>query len=138
MENVEAAVKLSEIAQVALSVLDLTAAKEFYRDVLGMRFLFDAGTMAFFQCGTVRLLIGISEKPFGNEGAILYFRVRDIQLVHAALRAKGVPFVQEPHLAARMKSHDLWLAFLKDPDGNTLGLMSEIERTALKEEKQAG
>jgi methylmalonyl-CoA/ethylmalonyl-CoA epimerase len=136
MEIVEPAVQLNEIAQVALSVLDLTAAKEFYRDVLGMRFLFDAGAMAFFQCGTVRLVIGVSEKPFGNEGTILYFRVPDIRQVHAALTAHGVPFVQEPHLVARMKSHDLWLAFLKDPAGNTLGLMSEIERATLKEEKQ--
>jgi methylmalonyl-CoA/ethylmalonyl-CoA epimerase len=39
-----------------------------------------------------------------------------------------VEFVQEPHLVARMKSHDLWLAFLKDPAGNALALMEERAR----------
>jgi methylmalonyl-CoA/ethylmalonyl-CoA epimerase len=82
--------------------------------------------MAFFQCGTVRLMIGISDKPLSGEGAILYFRVTDIREVHSALKNRGVTFVEEPHLVARMKSHDLRMSFLKDPDGNTLALMSEI------------
>jgi hypothetical protein len=33
-----------------------------------------------------------------------------------------------------MKSHDLWLAFIKDPSGNTLGLMSEVARASDKED----
>jgi methylmalonyl-CoA/ethylmalonyl-CoA epimerase len=35
-------------------------------------------------------------------------------------------FVQPPHLVAKMPDHELWMAFLKDPDGNTLALMSEV------------
>ena len=128
-----AAVHLEEIGQIALTAGNLEEAKVFYRDVLGMRHLFDAGTMTFFQCGTVRLLIGAAppeaRKPAaGMEGTILYFRVKDIQAVHAALQEKGAVFVQEPHLVARMKSHDLWLAFLQDPAGNALGLMEEVAR----------
>lgn len=130
MEHDEKAVHLNEIAQVALSVGNLAEAKEFYQRILGMRFLFDAGTMAFFQCGAVRLIIGTSEKQSTPEGTILYFRVPDIQSAYGTLKNQGVEFVQEPHLVARMKSHDLWQAFLKDPAGNTLALMSEIERTA--------
>lgn len=136
------AVHLEEIGQIAVTVANLEEAKAFYRDVLGMRFLFDAGTMAFFQCGTVRLLIGASEpgaggKPAaGMDGTILYFRVTDIQAVHAALRGKGVAFVQGPHLVARMKSHDLWLAFLKDPAGNALGLMEERTRNTGEEKSE--
>jgi methylmalonyl-CoA/ethylmalonyl-CoA epimerase len=104
----------------------LAKARDFYQNTLGMQFLFEAGTMAFFQCGTVRLMIGASDKPFSGEGAILYFRVADIRGVHAALKTRGVTFVVEPHLVAKMKSHDLWMSFLKDPDGNTLALMSEV------------
>jgi methylmalonyl-CoA/ethylmalonyl-CoA epimerase len=127
------AVHLGEIGQIAVTVPNLEEAKAFYGDVLGMKFLFDAGRMAFFQCGTVRLLIGASEpgteKPAaGMDGTILYYRVADIQAVHAALREKNVEFVQEPHLVARMKSHDLWLAFLRDPAGNMLALMEERAR----------
>ena len=120
-------VHLNDIAQIALTVQDLPRALAFYRDVLGMQFLFEAGNMAFFQCGPVRLMIGASDKPAGG-GSIVYFRVPDIQAAAGFLKVQGVALVQEPHLVARMKSHDLWLAFLNDPDGNTLGLMSEVAR----------
>ncbi|MGB7135650.1 MAG: VOC family protein [Acidobacteriaceae bacterium] len=120
---------LDEIGQIALTVSNLEEAKAFYRDVLGIPFLFDAGAMAFFQCGAVRLLIGAAEpgkpSPPGS-GTILYFRVPDLPATAAALREKGVAFVQEPHLVGRMADHDLWLAFIRDPAGNTLGMMSEM------------
>lgn len=128
MDNPQTQVQLNEIGQIALTVGNLAEAKTFYQDVLGMRFLFDAGTMSFFQCGGVRLLIGASEERVGQGGTILYFRVTEIRQAHAALLANGVAFEQEPHLIARMKSHDLWLAFFKDPSGNTLALMSEEAR----------
>ena len=141
MEEKHGTVHLEDIGQIALTVADLEESKTFYRDVLGMKFLFDAGTMAFFQCGSVRLLIGAAEpgleKPAaGMNRTILYFRVRDIESVHGEMREKGVKFVQEPHLVARMKSHDLWLASFEDPSGNALELMSEKTRNA-GEEKSA-
>ena len=128
-----APVQLSEIGQIALTVANLDEARAFYRDTLGMKFLFDAGNMTFFQCGSVRLLIGTGEVPSpatATNGTVLYFRVPDIRIAAAALSDEGVVFVQEPHLVARMKSHDLWLAIFKDPAGNPLALMSEIARTA--------
>jgi len=131
MESATTAVHLDAIGQIALTVANLDQAKAFYRDTLGMQFLFDAGTMAFFQCGSVRLLIGTGEPSAAttaSPGTILYFRVQEIDSVAAALKEKGVRFEQEPHLVARMKSHDLWIAFLKDPAGNTLALMSEVPR----------
>ena len=127
MENTNS-VHLSEIGQIALSVQNVPAARDFYRDVLGMQLQFEGGGMAFFQCGTIRLMLGTSENRASGDGALLYFRVADLLEVHLALKTRGVNFVQEPHLVARMKSHDLWIAFLKDPDGNTLGLMSEVAR----------
>ena len=137
-EDVRQAIHLSDIGQVALTVRDAARAKDFYQNTLGMRLLFEAGAMVFFQCGTVRLMIGASEKAEFNEGTILYFRVSDIHAAHAELRNKGVFIVQEPHLVARMKSHDLWIAFLKDPDGNTLALMSEITRKQADAEMPGG
>jgi methylmalonyl-CoA/ethylmalonyl-CoA epimerase len=131
MDTSETQVQLNEIAQIALTVNSLAEAKAFYQDVLGMHFLFDAGAMSFFQCGRVRLMIGTSDKPVEPGGTILYFKVPEIRQAHASLLTQGVPFVQEPHLVARMKSHDLWLAFFKDPSGNTLALMSEEARKEL-------
>lgn len=126
MSESENSVQLNDIGQIALTVRDLGRAKDFYQNTLGMRFLFDAGTMAFFQCGAIRLMIGLSEEAVPIGGTILYFRVSDIQRVHDVLLEKSVAFVQPPHLVARMPDHELWLAFLKDSEGNTLGLMSEV------------
>jgi methylmalonyl-CoA/ethylmalonyl-CoA epimerase len=126
MSESENSVQLNDIGQIALTVRDLGRAKDFYQNTLGMRFLFDAGTMAFFQCGAVRLMIGLSEEAVPVGGTILYFKVSDIQKVHATLIEEGVVFLQPPHLVARMPDHELWMAFLKDPEGNTLGLMSEV------------
>jgi len=129
MEDGSGGLRLNELAQVALTVIDLEESKVFYRDVLGMQFLFDAGTMAFFQCGTVRVMIGTGERTRPGGGTILYFRVSDIEHAHNVLRSRGVEFTEPPHLVARMKSHDLWLADLKDPSGNLLALMDEKARS---------
>jgi len=126
MGESESNVQLNDIGQIGLTVRDLTRAKDFYQNTLGMRLLFDAGSMAFFQCGSIRLMIGLSEEAVPIGGTILYFRVQDIQKVHGELKEKGVDFVQPPHLVGRMPDHELWMAFLKDPEGNTLALMSEV------------
>jgi methylmalonyl-CoA/ethylmalonyl-CoA epimerase len=128
-------IQLECIGQIALTVRDLAESKRFYQETLGMKFLFDAGSMVFFQCGTVRLMLGLAEKPVGAEsvaasGTILYFRVAEIEAVSAALKKHGVEFVQDAHLVAKMPDHDLWMAFVKDPSGNVLGLMSEVVRPA--------
>jgi len=125
-----AAVHLDDIGQIALTVRDLTESKRFYQETLGLEFLFDAGTMAFFRCGSIRLMIGLAEKPLAPEGTIVYFRVADINAVCTTLKGQGVEFLQEAQPVAKMPDHDLWLAFLKDPSGNTLGLMSEVARDA--------
>ncbi|MGH9606838.1 MAG: VOC family protein [Terracidiphilus sp.] len=124
----ESTIRVDRIGQVAITVSDLASAKSFYQDQLGLKFLFDAGKMSFLQCGEIRFMIGASEEPCPRGGTIIYFAVPDIHAAHANLSEQGVEFVQGPHLVARMASHDLWMAFLKDPDGNVLGLMSEIAR----------
>jgi len=126
----EQAVRVEGLAQVALTVTDLEAARRFYRDVLGMKFLFDAGAMTFLECGGVRVLLGTSGETQPGGGTMVYFRVADLEGAAARLRAQGVELAQAPHLVARMPNHDLWLAFVKDPAGNVLGLMEEKQRVA--------
>jgi methylmalonyl-CoA/ethylmalonyl-CoA epimerase len=126
MSEPENSVQLNDIGQIGLTVRDLGRGKDFYRQTLGMKFLFDAGTMAFFQCGGIRLMIGLAEDTVAIGGTILYFRVKEIERVHRVLTDRGVEFIQPPHLVARMPDHELWMAFLKDTEGNTLGLMSEV------------
>ena len=118
---------LSRIAQIALPARDIARAVRFYRDALGLRFLFEAPPrMAFFDCDGVRLLIGEGEGEGGGpSSSILYFRVTNIQAAQADLSARQVRFVREPHLVAKLPDHELWLAFFEDSEGNTLALMEE-------------
>lgn len=119
-------VNLDEIGQIAVTVTDLVRSRDFYQNILGMRFLFDAGSMVFFQCGKIRFAIGTLPDKTPTGGTILYFRVADIQEAHALLAAKGVEFIQKPHMVARMADYDLWLAAFRDPDGNPIELMCEV------------
>lgn len=123
-------VQFEKIGQIAITVNDLDRARAFYRDTLGMRYLFDAGQMCFFQCGDIRLMIGATDKTAPRGGTILYFKVEDIHAVCGALEQRGVELVQKAHLVAKMPDHDLWMAFLKDLDGNVIGMMSEVRRAS--------
>jgi methylmalonyl-CoA/ethylmalonyl-CoA epimerase len=117
---------LATIGQIALTVTDVARAIEFYRDVLGMKLLFEVPNMGFFDCDGVRLMISGSEKPDEHYGSVIYFKVPDIQQAYATLYERGVPFEGNPHLLARMPDHELWMAFFRDPDRNLLALMSEV------------
>ncbi len=120
-------VRLSDIRQIAITVGDVDAALAFYRDALGLTFLFrPAPTLAFLQAGNVRLML-TTPQGAGAVGAnsILYFSVDDIVATQAALVARGATEERPPQLAARMPDHELWTAFLRDPDGNLVGLMEE-------------
>jgi methylmalonyl-CoA/ethylmalonyl-CoA epimerase len=127
-KEIETAVHFDKIGQIAISVTDLARSKDFYQNTLGMKFLFDAGSMAFFPCGEIRFMIGVQEEPFTPGGTIVYFKVGDIQRTYALLLEQEVVFTHAPHLVARMPDHDLWMAFFNDPDGNLLGMMSEVPR----------
>ena len=118
----------SRIGQIAVVVQDLDRAVAFYRDTLGLRFLFQAPPkLAFFDCGGVRLMLDVPEEAeFKHPASILYYKVDDIQGTWATLRDRGVDFRDEPHLVARMPDHELWMAFFRDTEGNTLALMSEV------------
>lgn len=125
-EAAPATVTLEKIGQVAITVDDLVPAKDFYQNALGMKFLFEAGHLVFLQCGDVRLMLTTPEKPEPRGGTILYYKVADIHATCAAIKSRGVSLLEDPHLIARMPDHDLWMASLKDPAGNILGIMCEL------------
>jgi predicted enzyme related to lactoylglutathione lyase len=119
--------KLSEIRQIAITVSDVSIALPFYRDVLGLEFLFSAGpNLAFLNAGGVRIMLSTPQGA-GTVGhnSILYFKVSDIVAVHAAIVARGAASERAPQLAAKMPDHELWTGFVRDPDGNLVGLMEE-------------
>jgi len=117
---------LGQIGQIALHVSDADRAERFYRDTLGLPLLFRFGKLAFFDCAGVRLMLeGGHESTGKREQFCVYFRVSGIESVASVLRSRQVYFEREPHLVARMPDHELWMAFLHDPDGNLLALMEE-------------
>ena len=121
---------IERIGQIAMTVGELPRAVAFYRDVLGLRFLFEAPpAMAFFECGGTRLMLALPEREGATAGqqfgAVLYYAVDDIQAAAGALAGRGAAFEQPAHLVARLPHADLWMAFLRDPDGHLLAIMSE-------------
>jgi methylmalonyl-CoA/ethylmalonyl-CoA epimerase len=120
------AVRPSRVAQIAIVVRDLERAKTFYRDLLGLEWLFDAPpSLSFFQCGEVRLMLSPPEGPETASLSIVYYQVEDVAAAYRALAEADVPFESEPHVVAKLGSNDLWLAICRDPEGNMVGLMGE-------------
>jgi methylmalonyl-CoA/ethylmalonyl-CoA epimerase len=117
---------VAKIHQISVRVHDVERAIRFYRDALGLPFLFAAPpNLAFFDCAGVRLMLSPPEPGFDHPGSVLYFAVDDIQQMHAALEARGVAFSQAPHKIATLPDREVWLAAFADTEGNPLALMSE-------------
>ncbi len=116
---------ITGIGQIAITIQDLSRAVAFYRDVVGLRLLFEVSGMAFFDIGGIRLMMTKPENADATHSSIIYYRTPDIQAVADGIEAKGVTLEAKPHLVARMPDHELWMAFLRDTEGNLLALMSE-------------
>ncbi len=121
----------ARVVQILLPIEDFEKGVAFYRDILGLPFLFAAPPqMAFFDCGGIRLLVGVMPPgQAAQRGSAIYFQVPDIRAAYSALASKGVAFRAEPHVVNRTPKSELWLAEFADPDGNQLALMSEVEAT---------
>src|SRR5262249_52500503 len=131
MTAVSGDVGVSRIGQIAFTVSDLPRAVAFYRDVLGIRFLFEAPpNLAFFDCGGVRLMLSPPEREGAAAGqrfnSVLYYAVDDILQAARGLEARGVVFEQPPHRVARLPHADLWMGFFRDMERNLLAIMSEV------------
>lgn len=119
---------LGRILQIGVAVRDLDGMTAFYRDRLGLRLLFAAPGMSFFDCDGVRLMLSLPER--GSEqrhGSILYLAVADIHAAHRELVARGVAFAGDPHVVHRAPGLELWIAFFTDPEANLLALASEVK-----------
>lgn len=129
MERQTGSISLARIRQIAIIVQDVERATRFYRDVLGMKLLFEFPGLAFFDADGVRLMLGKADRP-ELEGAtsILYYFVPDIIGAHKVLEEKGVEVIISPRIVAPMPDHDLWISDYKDSEGNYFALMSEVPR----------
>ena len=118
--------ELGSIGQVGMTVGDIDACVDFYRDRLGLRLIARAAPgLAFFDCGGVRLMLsgGSGDAPSGN--SVLYFTAGDIRECCAELEGRGVDLGRGPVLVHSAAGYELWMAFFEDPSGNTLAVMEE-------------
>ena len=122
--------RLNQIGQIFVTAKDLDRAIAFYRDTLGMTFLFQAPpSMAFFDCDGIRLMLGVPDRPeLAHPASIIYYKVDDIERVYETFNTRGVEFLVKPHVVASLPTYDLWLADFKDSEDNILALMSEVPR----------
>jgi predicted enzyme related to lactoylglutathione lyase len=117
---------IGRIHQISMRAHDVERAVRFYRDALGLPFLFAApSSLAFFDCGGVRLMLSTPEPHFDHPGSVLYFGVDDIRRAHETLASRGVVFRSQPHKIATLADREVWLADFEDSEGNVLALMSE-------------
>ena len=124
-------VQIGKLGQIGMAVADLEAMTTFYRDLVGLRFLFAVPGMSFFDLGGVRLMLSLPEKGHeARHSSILYLDVPDIVAAHATLRARGVTFDGVPHVVHRYPGRELWIAFFRDPEENLQALMSDVPAAA--------
>jgi catechol 2,3-dioxygenase-like lactoylglutathione lyase family enzyme/DNA-binding CsgD family transcriptional regulator len=118
---------MGPIAQISRSVSDIEAATAWYRDVLGLPFLFAFNQMAFFDCGGTRLYLHQHHDEITPE-SVIYFKVADIHAAHDALTARGVTFTNAPHMIGRQPDGtEEWMAFFNDPDGRLLAIAAQAK-----------
>ena len=119
---------IQKIAQIAVPITNVERASEFYKEVLGLPLLFHTDNMAFFECNGQRLLLSLPEKDeFASASSVLYFQVEDIKKSVERLIEKGISFIDQPHVIAKMGNTETWMTFFKDTEGNTHALMSEVQ-----------
>ena len=121
---------MNQIGQIAIAVGNTDRSEAFYEQALGLKKLYRYGDLAFFDCAGVRLMLSPTEnnEPVVPGQGAIYFRVADLVLATKALRDKGITIESEPHLTAPMPDHDLWMAFIRDPDGHLIGPMMEAPK----------
>jgi catechol 2,3-dioxygenase-like lactoylglutathione lyase family enzyme/DNA-binding CsgD family transcriptional regulator len=126
MSDMTTATGLGPIGQVSRSVKDIEAARRWYGEVLGLEHLYSFGNLAFFNCGGLRLFL--SEQEAQAAESILYFRVDDVRASHADLSARGIEFINAPHMIHKhADGTEEWMAFFKDNEGRPLAIMSQAK-----------
>ncbi len=118
---------VTAVGQIAVTVSDVAAAKEFYVGKLGLKPLFDAGpNLSFAAAGGVRIML-TTPQGAGQVGmnSVLYFKTEALEALYSEIVDRGDTAERPPQLTAKLPDHELWIGFVRDPDGNLVGLMEE-------------
>lgn len=127
MQGPSSSAGITSVGQIHISAKDFERAKAFYRDALGLPMLFEVPEqkMAFFNCGGLRIYLGVPSSPEYAANSFLYYNVDDIGSAYSALKEKGVEFLHAPRAVHKTSDSELWMAGFKDSEGNFAQLMQE-------------
>lgn len=115
---------ISGFAQIAIASADPHTLAVYYRDVVGLPFLFEAGGMHFLQAGPSRLMIyGADAQHSVKGGAIVYLEASDWSAAEAKLEANGAAFAHGAQVVMKEPGRELALRPFTDPEGHKLALM---------------
>ena len=123
-------ITVTHIGQIAITVSNVEKTLPFYQEVLGLEFLFSAGpNHAFLQSGDTRIMLSTPQGGGAEIGknSVLYFSVDGIEQAYDSMVNSGGAAEREPQMAADMGDTQLWLAFLRDPDGNLIEVSNAID-----------
>jgi predicted enzyme related to lactoylglutathione lyase len=110
---------ISSIGQIAIAI--------FYQKILKLELLFEVPpNLAFFNCDGVRLMLTTLQGPEqDHKTSVIYYKITNIEEIFEELKSLQVDIERVPGMAAKMEDHELWIGFIRDPDGNLVGLMEE-------------
>ena len=119
------ATMITGLGQLHISVSDMDRSVAWYRDVLGLDFLFQVPgqPMAFFQCGGTRFYLGVPENEQFRSRPVMYLTVPDIAAAREEIAGRGGEFIDRLHVVHRDQASELWMTSLLDPDGTPVTLM---------------
>lgn len=119
---------VQKVGQIGVPVKDINRALDFYKETLELSLLFKTDSMAFFECDGLRLMLTLPEKDeFAHSSSVIYFQVANIKDTYERLAGKGIMFIGEPHVVAKMGQTETWMVFFKDTEDNTHAFMSEVQ-----------
>lgn len=125
------------LIQVAQHAQDLDRAAAFYAQLLDAQptAVYDPPGLLFFDLDGVRLLL-----ERGAPSSVLYLEVDDVGSTIRSLQDRGVEIIAEPHVIYHHADDSLgpagtdeWMAFIKDTEGNTVGLVSRLSPAVVQE-----
>jgi catechol 2,3-dioxygenase-like lactoylglutathione lyase family enzyme len=116
-----------------VSIVDVSRAKAFYRDTLGLRLVMEEPPFALvFDANGIMIRLGMAKEITPAHGTVLGWQVPEINEVVKNLGQAGVQF--ERYAGMDQDELGIWtsptgakVAWFKDPDGNILSISEHPE-----------
>ena len=123
-----ASVLLKSIGQILVPVSDVDRAVDFYEAVLGLPVQMRFPGIAFMDAAGIRLYLAVVPQADFQGRATIYFWVDDVSGTLDVLESRGATVRERARVVHEDAAHDLWMAFVTDPDGNQIGIMREARK----------